>query len=1030
MNSSSGYGSWQMPTNSEPVPVWQHAPNGVPQPAGSLSDYTSSTLSSAIANSSYPAFLGLDGQAMQQLPHSHQHQPPGYEPHMYHQPYASDPSRSVMSIDSTTFNQLRADYPDASPEELINAVFHTPQAQVQQQPTFHLSHQAPPGAPHLQLHPSHSQTPSQHDLVRSHSDNSLANALNFTSSTPLSANPAPSSAFSVDHPTLPSGSTLTSADATKKPAKLRQSKLTFQPGVAQSVTKKESPPAASPSADSQNPSSNEAPVPVAIDSGSEPGTPPLPRAKALAAKSSANGAVGSAVAAKSNAATAPAETRKLSDKAKAFLTRLRVEQEPQKAARNLVELLSDLKANGSFHQPRPTSPEDRKVIVETLNNIAKLETGKGYTDSGRKRFFAALMALPAARHILSTWLRATAPPKKVTEATPDHSRRYRDTLLPLLNILEYVDIKSAYLTDDAGLGKSIQGVSVRAVDPSARALATSIKAKWSKVVNDEDTRKASPAARPTSSASASTAASTPGASAASAKRKPGESAAQADSVKRYKSATAAPTAPTIAARKPTATASSSTAAKPALPFFATGNARRPTSTSSSSSANAASASRLSAHQNIMSLVNKLSGGAGTGASSADKAVSPSADAQKEAKAKKTVRFKADHELTEIRLIEPADYGQGDEEAVEGVDARKDEGLALRQTVSTMEASIEWREPRPVDVPMAESAPLGSGSIEGPFQAQRKADLEAKVCPEGEEPDCPDESELEQPGTISETPQELAGAETKEIPIPDDWIVGTPTAMGAMKEDPGLNEGDVAENAERPSSTITALPPVADLSALLSSVAQSVGANSSASTASETGTVAAPTPATAPAPAPALNFDVNQIRSIISAAKSNGANSNAVNAAMASSNVTSDSLSKLVSSLARSSGSYNAQAPSSYEAPEQARHWPQTYDSNAASDAVFQEESYPGEYQQDYMPATHQYNHTPAERGPGYDGRAPSSWEDSNYASYGGYQQGGLSSYGGNAGGRGGGWQSKRNTVQCKFFLQGNCRNGSSCNFRH
>ncbi|CDR98857.1 hypothetical protein [Sporisorium scitamineum] len=991
MDSSSGYGSWNMQTNSNPELAWQYASNDVPQPAGSSSMQSMnapSTSSSGIQNALHPTYLGLEGQAMQQLLQSYQQQQPpqaNYQPQMYPQSYVIDPSRTAMPasnafpvsslyVNANTFHDLQAAYPNAPPEVLIQAIFHSPQPQAQQQHMLS-QHQSPadnqlappPSTSHVQPPPSYPQPPSHYEPFRSHSDNSLANALNFQSPSPLPANVAPNPTINPAQPTLPSVAPSASpsndaastpaissgADTEKKPTKLRQIKLTDLPGVAQSVNKKETPPAAavpSAAANMANTSSDGTPLSVVVDSGSEPGTPPLPRAKVLAVKPSANGTTSSAATAKSNAVATPAEVRKLSDKAKAFLTRLRVEQEPQKAARNLVECLSDLAPDGSFLRPRPTSAEDRKIIIEALNSIAKLEIGKGYTDSGRKRFFAALMALPAARQILAAWLRATAPPKKVTEAVPDHSRRYRDTLFPLLNILEYVEIRKVYLTDDAGLGKAMTGVSSRAVDPSARTLATNIKAKWTKVVNDEDAKKA---ARTTLSTSASTST----AAAASAKRKPGESATSAESVKRYKSATAVPTASTSARTPKVAAApSSSTTAKPALSFFGAGNTRRPTS-ASSSSAKAASGSRMNAHQDIMILVNKLSGGDGNERSAAGQAKSPSAEAQKKTKVRKSVRFKEDHELEAIRLIEPADYGQGDEEQVEDVEARKDEGLALRQTVSTMEALMEWREPREVEVTVAESAPLGSESVEGPFQTQRKASLEAKVYPEGNEPDSPDESQLEQPGTISETPEELLGAETKDIPLPNGWSEEFAAATEATEEEQGVkeeqdvNEGDIAmAEAGVSGRTSTETPPMAGLGELLSRVGQAIGANGGTMVTSETESVAAP----APAPAPTLNLDVNQLQAIIRAANGNGSPANAVNATMASSNVTSDNLSSLLSSLSRSNGLQTAPAPapavSSSEAPEHSSYWQQTYRSNGASNVAQREESYPGEYQQDYKPA--------------------------------------------------------------------------------
>ncbi len=72
--------------------------------------------------------------------------------------------------------------------------------------------------------------------------------------------------------------------------------------------------------------------------------------------------------------------------------------------------------------------------------------------------------------------------------------------------------------------------------------------------------------------------------------------------------------------------------------------------------------------------------------------------------KKRVTWKEDSELVAVRLIEPADYGQDDaqhaellEKGLEGVE--HDEGDALRQSFSTMEAQMDWYEPREVEIPV-------------------------------------------------------------------------------------------------------------------------------------------------------------------------------------------------------------------------------------------------------------------------------------------------------------------------------------------
>ncbi|GAC95027.1 zinc finger protein [Pseudozyma hubeiensis SY62] len=913
-------------------------------------------------------------------------------------------------------------YPGRDPHELISAIFPTT-TQQDQHPQLQnfmqfqspgVSH-PPQGAAYMQPPPVASHTASHPTLFRGSSDNSLSSALTFsTASASPSVRSAPPSAAhsqtqgnatnvqgSIGPANSAASNSPTPVDAglKKKSSKLRQSKLGFLPGVAQSTIKQQAPPAPTSSTDTVETPGGSPSLPVVVDLASEPGTPPLPPAKALAVKpsvraSNANGSVGASgtVTAAGSAVNANAKMPSLSDKARQPLSRLSVERTPQKAAHAFVQILSDLDPSGKFMRARPTGAEDRRAIIDTLHSIVQLETGKGYTDSGRKRFFASLMALPAARQILSTWLRSTVPPKKVTEAVPDHSRRYRDTLIPLLSILEYVDMKLAYLKDqEAGIGKAMTGVSARAVDPSARKMAASIRAKWTKMITDEDAEESAP------SAAASSSSSTP-----SVKRKPADGAAAVDtSSKRYKTETTA-AAGSASIRKPQAASasSSSTNAKPGLSFFNTGNAKKPATASGSSTASAASGSRQNAHQDIMSLVGRLSG-----ASSADRAAATKADAaltaQSNIKVKKRVRWREDSELVAVKVVERVCYGQDDDDEphVEGAGDTHGEGLALGQSVTTMEALMEWREPREVLLPMSDSGDVGSESMEGPFQTQRKANLEEKISEAGGQREGPDESELEQPGTISEMPADLMRSEAVEIPTP--WMEEPVLGADEMDVKEGMDKADTAADAQASSETSPAIPSSANLSELLAKVGQSVGGVAAGS--SNTGSQGAP--------AAALNFDVNQLQSILTAAQGSGANSNAVNSAMVSSNVTSDGLSSLLSSLSRSNGSQIA--PSALDTSERPSYWQQTYRANDAGSEQRQE-SYPGEFHQDYR---HNSANTyqPPGQSYGLSSTAPRTYRYGNDSSW----DSGPSQRG-----------SRRYTVQCKFFAQGNCRSGDSCNFRH
>ncbi len=279
----------------------------------------------------------------------------------------------------------------------------------------------------------------------------------------------------------------------------------------------------------------------------------------MAAKpASSSGAITDTAATQPNAAK-PLATADgvLWSKAKQPLGRLSVERDPTTSARQLIKILCEFDAEGRFRRPVSTGAEVRKSLVDTLMRSRRSKRERDSPRRDARKFFGAWMASPAGRHILSTWLRQTVPPKKVTEGAPDLSRRYRDTLLPLLAILDYVPMRKAYLTDEAGLGKSITGVSLRAVDPGARKLAESLKIKWTKVIEAED-----------STSTSSSKASPPAASTGSAavKRKPSDAAGTSESsTKRYKTTTSttATAAGSAKTAKP-ASASSSSASRACL----------------------------------------------------------------------------------------------------------------------------------------------------------------------------------------------------------------------------------------------------------------------------------------------------------------------------------------------------------------------------------------------------------------------------------------------------------------------------------
>ncbi|SNX87924.1 uncharacterized protein MEPE_06635 [Melanopsichium pennsylvanicum] len=1048
MDPSSGYGSWPMQPNSNPELAWHLEPNSLnTSSVGNMQPmYVSSLSVGAMPSTLYPAYPSSEHQYVPQQQQSYQQQsqlyPPQPQLHSHQYPSASlqpgmpasdGSSSDALSVNAANFNELRVMYPDASSETLISAIFQPPpSAPRSAQP--HPQHQdvqrqqlvpAPVAQtrihhPSHQMHPSHDaplvQPPPPYNAYASQSEHSLANALSFTSPPPVAANTSSIFAHGLSQPAVPAvqpqahagtGSTA-QPEASKKTAKLRQSKLSLLPGVAHAVRIEGTPP--TPAVTAPLPKIG-AEAAIIVDDGAEPSTPPLPPAKALATRPSSS-------------ATATSADTLLWNKVKAPLSRLSVERSPDQSARQLVQLLCEVDASGKFRQVVSTGSEVRETIIETLHAIATLEKGRGFTDNGRSKFFGAMMRIPGGRHILSTWLRQTVPPKKMTEGVADLSRRYKETLFPLLSVLAYVPIKKAYLTDDAGLGKAITGVSLRAVDSKARNLAVSLKEKWTKVIQNESSSSSTAASRPSPSAAASTSTT----SAATAKRKPTETSATAESSsKRYKSATPTTLTSATAARaaKPTSASSTSTSVKPGLAFF--GGSTIPKK-STSATGSSATSNRMNAHESVMSLMNKLSAGKGNERSpEAEVQRNVSAKAQPQQKPKKRVRWREGNELVAVKEIEPADYSLGDNEnASESTRVgfftdEHDEGLALRQSVSTMEALMDWREPQEVVVTISDSGPVGSESLEGPFQTKRNAEMEEKVHEEGQEPECPDESLLEKPGSISEAPKELL-RDSVEIPTP--WIGEDSALADGMDESAGEGAGPVDFEQSAPASAV--VPSTADLSALLAKVGQAVGGGDVAPSATCTVSVAPP----------ALNFDSTQLQSILAMAKGSGPGSSAVNAAMASQNVSTNNLSALLSNLKSSvNGVHNSVAANNGNAAEGGSgYWNRGYHDASAP----KEESYPGEYQQEYS------SHGGQRYGQAttlYQYGSTKGWDDEAQGSYGGGQRGGWakaeSGYGGSGGvdgdgdGRGAGvLQPKIHIRPCKFYVQGNCFRGDSCHFRH
>ncbi len=538
--------------------------------------------------------------------------------------------------------------------------------------------------------------------------------------------------------------------------------------------------------------------------------PPLPPAKALAAKPKSTS---SSSVTKAAAYVAPSPDTLLWNRIKPTLTRLSVEREPGNSARTLITILSKLDSDGRFLDPIPTSPEVRGDVLAVLQSIATLERGKGFTETGRKRYLGAWIGKSRWTTYLARWLRQATPPKNATESDKELSRRYKRTMLPLLAVLDNAPMTLAYLNDaQAKLASAMTGASLRALDLSARTMAMDIKNKWLTLIQSEDSTAASsatPASTSTSASSSSTS------TLPSIKRKPVEGAGASEtSTKRYKTATPAASASSSARTvKATPASTASSSAKPNLPFFASSSVRKPVASAPSRAGSSSVASRGNAGQDVMTLLNTLSGGTSSNSTTANRVMQEEQTiaAAPVERVTKRVRWKDDSELRAILYIEPADYGQDDTQHAEVMERglgglEHDEGEALRHSYSTMEEQMDWHEPKQVIVFKNEDTRSpGSDSVEGPFQAQRNASLAEVVYEDGQEPESPDESQLEQEGAISklgedewpikDLPEEMEGQTTLEILGPMSWEGGDASdgmdGYEEVDEKPGHREGGEA-----------------------------------------------------------------------------------------------------------------------------------------------------------------------------------------------------------------------------------------------
>ncbi|WFD05314.1 hypothetical protein MVES1_000644 [Malassezia vespertilionis] len=460
-----------------------------------------------------------------------------------------------------------------------------------------------------------------------------------------------------------------------------------------------------------------------------------------------------------------------------------IEQSPMQAAGALITLLS----NSSPVDPlvlHPTTPDERLTVVQLMRRF------------GTPAYFTSFAQDIRGRAILAAWLSDATPPRKAE--VEDQSERFKDVLVPVLELLQVLPIQLEHLKDHIGLGKLITGTQKRARSEQARSLADAIKDKWSALVS---VRPSPPAPQRAATPPTST-------------KRVAASAPTTDTAKRPKSTSAQ------AARPPNTLLSSSTNARASAaterrsspqihdvpakaPVARTTAALEPKRNTRTAAKTNNNASKDLA--SFMSLIDQPQ------APMSHAKPEASAHAQVQRKRKKAVHWK-DHDgmaLVSIKLIEPAVYDDEMYHGAKGVGALDmEEGGAFRQAHAEMDEQIDWYTPVEPYLPDPPSGPLperGSESDTKEAQEEREHAVEEAVYPTAAAiPPTPEEPEeivlsfasMAPPPASMTTGTEIApfparstsplpATETMVPPVPPPEFMAMMAQMAAMQGGPDM-----------------------------------------------------------------------------------------------------------------------------------------------------------------------------------------------------------------------------------------------------
>ncbi|PWN51902.1 hypothetical protein IE53DRAFT_30258 [Violaceomyces palustris] len=817
----------------------------------------------------------------------------------------------------------------------------------------------------------------------------------------------------------------------------------------------------------------------ASPSASPTTTPPKPEAAKVRTPGSASQVYAEVTSLNAAAPRRPKESLLLPS-ARALLAPSVIERNPKDAARKLIDLLSEKSKDGKFSGPRPTTCEERTEIIE-------LAEGSGInpncSTADRLKYLDSWVGDGNGRAILGSWLAQATPPKSAT--TVDTSVKYRKSLSPLLALLRRSPMKLAYLQDEVGLGKLVTAVAKRSTKELYRSAALGIKEKWSKLVKiptapnkaveatskpngtavkaigsslngvtgkraasslpeSSDASVKKPKVAPLSSSSSHTNAGATASSktTAAGAAKPRVGAVKADS-SFFGSAKPAP----LALKRPLSGPGSNAAKRVALP----GAGSNPSSSSLSSSATAAAAAPPKPRLNFMDIIESQD------AAKSSQSAKQEMGAKGKKKGKKSVRWKEDDKLVQVRMIEVAIYEDDQDGGLttggvseKGIgDLDHEEGDALRHAHMEMEEAIDWYPPREVLIVHPESEPNPEKGCES---------SEARVEVIGAEAKGDDVPSPATPTTPTGSPPPSLYTESKEMTVGDYVQPFDFFDQEAYSGDDSAG-GSVAITATGPEATqdmlVDSSPsaaagastsglPVSDILAKLGTVMSGASqplsdsmtpshssSDHQASTSASTATAAAP-----------INLDINLLQSILRNANANSSSSSATTTtttsvpptgprnASANNVVTtgtglSPNVLGLLANLSSSFGGAGGRDPtreeqlSQEEAPEADDYWNRTYRNNPPPRPLLGGQ--PNFQLQQDQQHHHHHHQQPGWVEPHHQAQP---WQNQQQQPSGPGMAKGLAlqpiepTLGG------------PNAPPCKWWKAGRCRFASSCNFSH